>query len=254
MENEPELIRDQMQETRTSLTEKLEALETQVSSTVQSATAAVTDTVEAVKNTVADTVGSVKDSVQETVSTVKESVKDAFDLPGHIEKHPWVAMLGSVAVGFLGGRVLNGLAGGPRRRREVPPAFGAFAEAMPKRHGVTNGHHGDGARKEEKVEKEEPPASPGLLGGLANALGSEFDTIKGLGISAVAGVVRDLVTQSVPGEIGGRLREWMDDMTQKMGAKPLSEPVLQQQEEPAQKEDPWQVKNVSVKRETMPRR
>jgi len=249
MENEPELIRDQMQETRTSLTEKLEALETQVSSTVQSATAAVTDTVEAVKNTVADTVGSVKDSVQETVSTVKESVKDAFDLPGHIEKHPWVAMLGSVAVGFIGGRVLNGLAGGQRRHATPPQSYSAFSEALPKQEPYTNGH-GNGAHKEEKEES----SGHGLLGGLASALGSEFDTIKGLGISAVAGVVRDLVTQSVPGEIGGRLREWMDDMTQKMGAKPLSEPVLQQQEEPAQKEDPWQVKNVSVKRETMPRR
>ena len=246
MENEPELIRDQMQETRTALTEKLEALESQVSSTVQNATAAVADTVEAVKSTVADTVGSVKDGVKETVSTVKESVKDAFDLPGHIEKHPWVAMLGSVAVGFVGGRVLNGLAGGRHRHAVPPPSFSAFSEALPKHEPHTNGH-GNGAQKEES-------SSHGLLGGLANAFGSEFDTIKALGISAVAGVVRDLVTQSVPGEIGGRLREWMDDMTQKMGAKPLSEPILQQQDEPDRKDDNWQVKDIAVKRETMPRR
>jgi len=156
MENEPELIRDQMQETRTALTEKLEALESQVSGTVQSATAAVTETVEAVKSTVAETVGTVKDSVQETVSTVKESVKDAFDLPAHIERHPWAAMLGSVAVGYLGGRVLNGMAGGMHHeRQQAPQAYKAFSEALPKSEAGTNGHGANGAHKENEASSEE---------------------------------------------------------------------------------------------------
>jgi len=250
MENEPELIRDQMQDTRTALTEKLEALETQVSGTVKSATAAVTDTVEAVKSTVTDTIGSVKDSVEGTVSTVKESVKDAFDLPGHVERHPWLAMLGSVAVGFVGGQVINSLAGG--RRREVPRKYEAFAEAMPKREGAANGHGAKESRKEEASSDE------GLLGGLANAFGAELDTLKGLGLSVITGVVRDLVTQSAPGEIGGRLREWMDGITEKMGAKPLSEPVLGT-DEPApeqgsSKEGRSGKQQFSVQRETMPRR
>lgn len=255
MENEPELIRDQMQETRTALTEKLEALESQVSGTVQNATAAVTETVEAVKNTVTETVGTVKSSVQETVSTVKESVRDAFDLPGHVERHPWAAMLGSVAVGYLSGRVLNGLAGGMRHdRRETPPAYSAFSEALPKSESGANGHGTNGSHK----ETEASPEKEGWLGGLAKAFGGELDTLKGLGLSAVAGVVRDLVTQSVPGEIGGRLREWMDDLTEKMGAKPLSEPLLRT-DEPAPEPSPYGEENLgkqqfSVKRETMPRR
>jgi len=244
MENEPELIRDQMQETRTALTEKLEALESQVSGTVQNATVAVTETVEAVKNTVTD-----------TVSTVKESVKDAFDLPGHIERHPWAAMLGSVAVGYLGGRVLNGLAGGRRHeRREIAPAYSAFAEALPKRETGTNGHGAEGAHKEKEASSEEE----GWLGGLAKAFGGELDTLKGLGLSAVAGVVRDLLTQSVPGEIGGRLREWMDGLTEKMGAKPLSEPILRTDEPAPESSPPLEEysgkQQFSVKRETMPRR
>jgi ElaB/YqjD/DUF883 family membrane-anchored ribosome-binding protein len=234
MEDEPELIRDQMQETRTALTEKLEALESQVSGTVQSATAAVTETVEAVKSTVAETVGTVKDSVQETVSTVKESVKDAFDLPAHIERHPWAAMLGSVAVGYLGGRVLNGMAGGMHHERQrAPQAYKAFSEALPKSEASTNGHGANGAHKENEASSEEE----GWLGGLAKAFGGELETLKGLGLSAVAGVVRDLMTQSVPGEIGGRLREWMDGLTEKMGAKPLSEPVLHT-DEPAPESSP----------------
>lgn len=244
MENEPELIRDQMQETRTALSEKLEALETQVSGTVQSATAAVTETVEAVKNSVTD-----------TVSTVKESVKDAFDLPGHIERHPWAAVLGSVAVGYLGGRVLNGLAGGRSHgKRETPSAYSAFSEALPKHENGTNGHGANGSHKEEEAASEKE----GWLGGLAKAFSGELDTLKGLGLSAVAGIVRDLVTQSVPGEMGGRLREWMDDLTEKMGAKPFSEPVLNT-EEPAPESSSQQEarpgkQQLTVKRETMPRR
>jgi ElaB/YqjD/DUF883 family membrane-anchored ribosome-binding protein len=249
MENEPELIRDQMQDTRTALSEKLEALETKVTGTVQNATAAVTETVEAVKESVTGTVGAVQDTVQETVSTVKESVKDAFDLPGHVERHPWLAMLGSVAVGFVGGRLINNLAAG--RRREVPQEFSAFAEAMPKREGATNGHGAMEPHKEEASEQ-------GILGGMAKAFGAELDTLKGLGLSVITGVVRDLVTQSAPGEIGGRLREWMDDLTEKMGAKPLSEPVLAT-DEPApeqgsSKEGRSGKQQFSVQRETMPRR
>jgi ElaB/YqjD/DUF883 family membrane-anchored ribosome-binding protein len=246
MANEPEVIRDQMQETRTALTEKLEALESQVSNTVQNATAAVTDTVAAVKESVTETVGTVKDTVQGTVSTVKESVKDAFDLPGHVERHPWAAMLGSVAVGFVAGRLLQGARGAVSETvQNAPRQYSAFKEAAPKRRKGTNGH-GDGRHK----EKEEP----GVLGGLANAFAGELDTLKGLGLAAVAGLVRDMVTQSVGGEIGNRLRDWMNDVTEKMGAKPLTEPVLQQQDEPEPAwDDPKRGRSVNVKRETLPR-
>jgi ElaB/YqjD/DUF883 family membrane-anchored ribosome-binding protein len=250
MADEPEVIRDQMQETRTALTEKLTALESQVSGTVQSATAAVTETVEAVKESVTGTVGAVKDTVQETVSTVKDSVKDAFDLPGHVERHPWVAMLGSVAVGYVAGRLLNGAAGAVSETvRSAPREYSAFKEAAPKRKKGTNGH-GNGAHKEEK----EPSSGQGVLGGLANAFSGELDTLKGLGLAAVAGVVRDMVTQSVGGEVGERLRGWMNDVTEKMGAKPLSEPLLQQEDEPdSAKEQPRRSQPVNVKRETLPR-
>ena len=75
MENE-DLIRKKMEETRTSLTEKLETLEEQVAGTVQGATAAVSDTVETVKDSVEETVSTVKDTVQETVGTVKDTVQE----------------------------------------------------------------------------------------------------------------------------------------------------------------------------------
>jgi hypothetical protein len=115
MENE-DVIREQMEDTRTSLSDKLEKLEQKVVTTVEDTTSAVTDTVMAVKETVqdttsavTDTVAQVKDSVAETVSTVSDTVKggltsvrDFFS----ISKNPWVGMGGSILAGFLASKLL----------------------------------------------------------------------------------------------------------------------------------------------------
>jgi len=105
MENETDVIRDQMLETRTSLTEKLEALEEKVVSTVQGTTESVQEAVQAVTESVQDTVTNVSESVQDTV----ESVKSTFDIRQHVEAHPWAMFGGAVAIGFLGGRLMPSL-------------------------------------------------------------------------------------------------------------------------------------------------
>jgi ElaB/YqjD/DUF883 family membrane-anchored ribosome-binding protein len=99
MDNEQEIIRQQMEDTRTALKEKLETLEHQVVDTVQGATEAVSDTVETVK----ETVETVKETVEETV----ENVKETFNLAKHVQEHPWPAFACATVVGFLGGRLLN---------------------------------------------------------------------------------------------------------------------------------------------------
>jgi ElaB/YqjD/DUF883 family membrane-anchored ribosome-binding protein len=224
MENEPELIRDQMQETRTALTEKLEALEQQVVNTVQNITTPVTETVETVKKTVEETVCAVKDTVQSTVDTVTgaaqktaETVKETFNLPRQVERHPWLAMLGAVAVGYIGGRLLlpedTGSRGEPTTSGSPFPESMNRAVSEPHEH---NGRHGK--------DTEEP--SEGLLSGLMDAYSDELNQLKALGIGAVVGVVRDLVTQNVSGEIGSRLKDWMNGLTEKMGGKPFSEPIV----------------------------
>ena len=94
-DDDPEVIRAQMQETRTALTEKLEALEHQVVDTVQATTSTVAETVQQVKAAVEDTVGTVKDTVQSAVGGVKESVQGAvssvagvFDVRRHVRRLP----------------------------------------------------------------------------------------------------------------------------------------------------------------------
>jgi hypothetical protein len=71
MNDTPEVIRQQMEETKSQLSEKLESLENQVSEGVQ-------------------------------------SVSDAFDIPLQVERHPWIAVGGSFVLGYLASELLNG--------------------------------------------------------------------------------------------------------------------------------------------------
>jgi len=222
MENEPELIRDQMQETRTALTEKLEALEQQVSNTVQTATSTVTETVQTVKDAVENTVGTVQETVQDTVSTVKETVKETFDLPGHIERHPWMALAGSVAVGYLAERLIH--AGEHRRTGGDPMAPLTHPESQPTHNGS------NGARKSEPSEGK-TDSDEGWMQSLLGGFSGELDTLKNLGLAAMMAIVRDLTTRSIPGEIGSRVQTWMNDVTEKMGAQPIREPILPETQE-----------------------
>src|SRR4051794_35355305 len=103
MDDETEVIKHQMAETRESLACKVEALENKVINTVQGATDTVASTVESVS----DTVASVKETVQGTVESVKggvqdaaDSVRGALDIGHHAQEHPWALFCGSFAVGL----------------------------------------------------------------------------------------------------------------------------------------------------------
>jgi len=100
MENEPELIRQQIEEDRNALTEKLEALEQRVVGVAS----AVSETVEGVKEGVKETVEAVRGTVEETV----ETVKDAFDLRKQVERYPAAMVGGAFGVGFGLGLLLQG--------------------------------------------------------------------------------------------------------------------------------------------------
>src|SRR5262245_6159183 len=119
MENEAALIRQQMTETRTALTEKLETLEEEVAAKVKGTTETVAVSVEAVKA-----------AAQATASTVKaasgtrvETGKAAFDVPRQVGRYPWMMFGGAVLLGFVGGKVLQ--------RLSAPPSGYAAASYLP---------------------------------------------------------------------------------------------------------------------------
>jgi len=211
MENE-DVIRDQMEETRTSLTDKLEKLEQKVVSTVDETTSAVSETVAAVKDTVkdttsavVDTVAQVKDTVAETVHSVTDSVKggltsvrDFFSM----QKNPWVGMGASVLAGFVVGKFvlpprrdpISGLvSAGEEAITTAPPSTAAAAPQSSRSDGSSrNGGHRD--RRSQSVQSR----SQGWLGSLIGQLAPDLNKFKGMALGMLLDASRDFVMQAVP--------------------------------------------------------
>jgi hypothetical protein len=203
-EQSKEVILQQMHDTRSSLADKLENLEQQVVDTVHTATSAVSDTVTRVKDAVHDTVATVKDSVQSTVT----SVKDSFDIPAHVDRHPWAMMAGSVALGYLGERFLSP-SGSKSVRERRPTSSGPEA----------NGSH---------QAPEKPAAGSATenrFTGVAQLLGPEIATLKGLAIGSVLGLVRDMVAKSAPPRLRDQLVELINKVTEKLGGEVFPEMI-----------------------------
>jgi len=217
-----------MEQTRSSLADKLEVLEQKVTDTVQDATSAVTETVQEAKEAVADTVETVKetvtstvDSVKETVASTVDAVRDTLDISGQVQRHPWAMVGGSVALGFLGGLFL-----GPSRPRyhtgpSSPP--GPEPEAAPEREAsyawAPSSHEPETHREPEREQ-------PGWWDWLQSAFGSEIDKVKGMAIGTLAGVVRDMVSEAVPENIKPMLTDVINNVTTKLGGEPIKGRVL----------------------------
>jgi ElaB/YqjD/DUF883 family membrane-anchored ribosome-binding protein len=210
MDNEPEVIRQQMEETRTSLTDKVERLEQQVTGTVQDATSAVSGTVESVKDAVQETVATVKDTVHDTV----ESVKEAFDLRRQVDHHPWLMMGLSAGAGFLSSRLL-----GRATRHDGYRAEGRQRWLSSERRDWPTGYHVEPQSTAE--ERLSPPRRAWF-----SFLAPELEKFKGMAIGYAMGAVRDVMSQSLPADMRPQIKETMDSLTQKLGGQPVHGPVL----------------------------
>ncbi len=194
MDPQPDVIRQQIEETRSSLTEKLETLEAEVKGTVQSA-----------KETVQETISNVK----QTVETAKETVKRTFDVRYQVDRHPW-AMLGLSAVsGVVAGALLGGrLTPGRRVARGMSEASGEAplrTESSP-------------ASAWSRLTHSEP-GTPGFLDRLAGQVGDELEKAKELAITTLAGVVGDVARRSIPA-LGNTVEEMLVRATSQFGAPP----------------------------------
>jgi ElaB/YqjD/DUF883 family membrane-anchored ribosome-binding protein len=206
MENHPEVIRRQMEETRTSLQDKLENLEQKVIGTVQDATDAAAETVQTVKETVEETVETVKETVGQTV----ESVKRTFSLRNQVNEHPWPMFLGAAAAGYVAGHMLFN----PRERAARQPQ-GFFASAVaadpapprPQRNGV-----GTSPPQTEKG---------GFWNSVASHYHDELAKLQGLAVGAAASLVRDLLISSAAPALKEQIEDIVDSVTAKLGGKPI---------------------------------
>ena len=97
--------RQRVEETHSSLTDKLETIEYDVRAMMQGANQAMSDTVTSVTEAVLSTARTAQETVHDTV----ESVQHALDLTRQVKRHPWAMVVGAVAAGY----VLGCLIGGP---------------------------------------------------------------------------------------------------------------------------------------------
>lgn len=213
MDNQSEVMRQQMQDTRTALQDKLETLEQQVKDTVLETTEAVTSTVEAVKETVESVTGTVQETVQ--------SVKDTFNLSHLVKEHPWPMFAGAVGVGFVSARLLGSIASTGISSVE-PAAPVLHAEPVTHRNGFSAG----------RSPAQTPAAAPrrSWWNLIADHYSEELAKVKGLAIAAVGNVVREMVTVNAAPELAARTRDLIDGIVTKMGAKPINDPIFNPEE------------------------
>jgi ElaB/YqjD/DUF883 family membrane-anchored ribosome-binding protein len=201
VDHELEVIRDQMDETRASLANKLEALESQVRDTVQSATDTVASAVDGAKEVVSSVSEGAKQVVEKVSETV-ESVKESLSVNHYVEQYPWASLGVAVAAGFVAAQLLPRSTSG--RRAQEPPlgAGGYFTGGQPS--------PAEPARREE---------SSGLGNALEGIAKTAVTTVEQLAVGTLMSVVKDLVTSSLPKEWQGDLKRAVDDITTRLGGK-----------------------------------
>jgi len=213
------VIRQQIDETRESLTQKVEKLENQVKGTVEDVTSSVKETVEAVK----DTVDTVKTKVSETVEETVDTVKRTFDIPYQVQHHPFAlagcSLLAGVALGYAvsGRRAFSPRSwsfpsGGGAARSDLAPGYAAGPAPAPERREESRGN---------------------LLGNLLAPFESEIGKVKEVAIGALMGMLRDVLKQSLPPALAANVEEIMNSATRKAGGEPVRGSVLPESEQGA---------------------
>jgi ElaB/YqjD/DUF883 family membrane-anchored ribosome-binding protein len=199
MENETEVIREQMLETRTALTEKLENLEEHVAATVKGTTDSIAETVETVKEAVESTAHTVERTFENTVETVKET----FDMSRHFQEHPWLFVGGAVVAGYVGGRMMD--------RMTVPPLPATSSRAPePVAETWPTGYHDHTAR-----------TGPSLGSETVQALRPALSKLGQLAIGVTMGIIGEMVREQLPEPVQHDVGEALDDITVALGGKPL---------------------------------
>jgi len=137
----------------------------------------LTNKLETLENQVAGTVHSTKDAMGETVDAVKESVRavsEALDLPAQVQRHPWLVLGGSVALGVLAAQVFKGSAGST--------ILGKAAAAL---------------RAQMNTDTSASAISGGAEGTSATWLDGQLGQLKTLAVTALTNYVREIASSGL---------------------------------------------------------
>jgi ElaB/YqjD/DUF883 family membrane-anchored ribosome-binding protein len=205
VDHELEVIRGQMEETRASLADKLEALESQVLGTVHSATETVSSAVEGAKEVVASVTEGAKNVVEKVTDTV-ESVKESLSVSRLVDQHPWLSMGVSVAAGFAAAQML------PRHHHNQ-----SYADYPPTSYAETSAAPVHPAAYQPAATP--PPQRNGIGGALSDLWSKATGTLESLVVGTVMGALKGVVSRSLPAEWQGELTRLLDETTTRMGGK-----------------------------------
>jgi len=202
VDGELEVIRDEMEHTRASLADKLQALEGQVSKTVSGASETVGSAVEGVKDVV--------EGVSETV----ESVTNTLNIPKHIENHPWAAIGIAVGVGFMAAQLFSrsGNGNGHTHAEPRPDADHPRREEAGRELAGKEQHEQEPAKQEGFLES--------LLPDMQGVLGTATTGVSSLAVGSVMAIVREMVVHGLPDHWKNEMTELVDDITKQLGGKP----------------------------------
>ncbi len=172
----PELLQEQMKETKSQLSDKLETLDQQLhlSQAVQTTTSAVNASVEAVQATAA------------TVTSAMQSVSDAFDIRRQMSQHPLMVLGGAVALGYVAHQLLS------QSQMKPAPLFdpGSTLDEFP----TVNGH---------SVNSQQPSVNVAATAAATRAynetlmLSSPLLQLKSLALNTLIGIARESATMAV---------------------------------------------------------
>lgn len=195
----PEVIEQDMAQTRSSLVEKIAALEQQVVATVQSATTAVQDTVQSVTSAVHDTTSTVRESLlgvqdeaKQAVHGITDTVIGAFDVSSRARQHPWPMVGGAAAVGFVTGLLVFGKA-----TRGLPWQMAAGSEPTPVPPPYRPSYAA-GYNAPEAAPQANPSRRPGWMDELLSRAGQEIVKLGELALSKAVSQARTAIDQQVP--------------------------------------------------------
>jgi ElaB/YqjD/DUF883 family membrane-anchored ribosome-binding protein len=200
MNQEPDEIREQIEDTRSALTAKLETLEQGVKETVSEAKAAVNDTIENVKETVKGTV---------------DTVKDSLDIRTYVQEYPWPMLAGSVVFGWALGCIFPRSTSGNGDKISHMASNGTPMEAR--------------SRFESTVEDKMPVSHNGHktgLGSVVEKFRPEIDELEGIAIGALGALIRDLIKQATAEPLAEQLEDVANRVTEKLGGHVIKEPLL----------------------------
>lgn len=188
-------MRQEIDDTRSAMADKMEALEDRVMDTVQSAQETVDDSIQIASDTVA-------------------SVKRTFDIKHHVEQHPWTMVGGSI----LAGLALGSLFLSVRQRTRPAPRQGD--EGRLRRPGsapfsIPQGGNGNSDSADmPRFQAAPPPSRPGVF----DRFHEEIDKVRGMAIGYAMGLVRDSIKDAVP-QMASQIEDVMNSITTKFGAE-----------------------------------